>query len=367
MAKENKQTTETSQTSSTAPWSAAQPLLSSLISKYGGMSTDVTGQQQTALNNLNTSAEAIPTNMGQLSSGALGQLFSMNTQPQQDVLTQALKTYQGNMAPSADPANLNPYNTPGFSDAMGTATSDAMKAIKSVYAGSGRDPSGAGSFAGSAGRGIMQATAPILQSQFNINRQNQQGAAGGLLSGALNTEGAVTGQQQAPLTAALSGIQAAPTAAGNYMLPATAQYGAANTNYQQPWLNLASLLQPAVALGSMGSQSQGQGTSTTSQPQNTLSNVMGGISGGLGILGQMMPLMMSDERAKEDIEKIGKTDDNQPIYRFRYKGTPTTQIGLLAQDVLKRKPDAVYQMGGRGGMLMVDLKGATDDAARAAA
>lgn len=68
----------------------------------------------------------------------------------------------------------------------------------------------------------------------------------------------------------------------------------------------------------------------------------------------------SDERLKEDIQKIGETFDKQPIYSYRYKGDHRTQIGLIAQEVEKKHPDAV---GSEAGYRTVDYKKATDDAA----
>lgn len=71
----------------------------------------------------------------------------------------------------------------------------------------------------------------------------------------------------------------------------------------------------------------------------------------------------SDERLKEDAEQIGKTNDGQPIYRFRYKGDPRYQIGLMAQEVASEHPEAV---GKHDGYLTVDYKVATDDAVKRA-
>lgn len=71
----------------------------------------------------------------------------------------------------------------------------------------------------------------------------------------------------------------------------------------------------------------------------------------------------SDERLKEDAEQIGKTNDGQPIYRFRYKGDPRYQIGLMAQEVAQDHPEAV---GKSDGYLTVDYKVATDDAVKRA-
>jgi len=68
----------------------------------------------------------------------------------------------------------------------------------------------------------------------------------------------------------------------------------------------------------------------------------------------------SDRRLKTDIAKIGETFDGQPIYSFKYKGDPRTQIGLMAQDVEKTHPDAV---GLAAGFKTVDYGKATKDAA----
>ncbi len=68
----------------------------------------------------------------------------------------------------------------------------------------------------------------------------------------------------------------------------------------------------------------------------------GSLLGGIGGL-----FSLSDENAKEDMEKIAETDDGIGIFKFRYKGSPKTQIGLKAQDVAKKKPRAVA-MGGDG-------------------
>lgn len=58
--------------------------------------------------------------------------------------------------------------------------------------------------------------------------------------------------------------------------------------------------------------------------------------------------VFSDRRLKEDIRKVGETDEGLPIYKFRYKGEDKdeTHIGYMAQDVEKKHPDAVGEYGG---------------------
>ena len=63
---------------------------------------------------------------------------------------------------------------------------------------------------------------------------------------------------------------------------------------------------------------------------------------------------LSDERAKEDKEKIGETKDGLGIYSYRYKGSPKTEIGLMAQEVVKKKPRAVAKRP--DGLMAVNYK-----------
>ncbi len=51
--------------------------------------------------------------------------------------------------------------------------------------------------------------------------------------------------------------------------------------------------------------------------------------------------MMSDERLKTDVERVGQTGGGIPIYTFRMKGGGPRQIGLMAQDVEKTNPEAI--------------------------
>ena len=55
----------------------------------------------------------------------------------------------------------------------------------------------------------------------------------------------------------------------------------------------------------------------------------------------------SDRRMKKDAKKVGETADGIPIYEFRYKGDKRKrgpkQVGVMAQDVEKVKPEAVVE------------------------
>ncbi len=352
-------TTQTqNQQSQTNPWAPAIPGITNLINQATGLPTSVSPGQSSALQQLMQSAGSLP-NFGQQGSDAISKLFSSSTAPQQNTLSNAYSTLQSNLQGIANPATLDPYSTPGFSDAIKTMTGDITNQVKGVYAGSGRDPSGAGSFAQSLGRGLTQGIAPTIASQFNSNVSNLQGANNALFNAGNTT--AMGGAQlgQIPLTNSLQALQGAGAIPGLFTSPAQAQLGAANTSQSLPFQNIAQALGLLTPTAALGSSTTGSGTSTgqTTQQQSLLSSILGSVLGGTGALGATGAFpssgggagwlsslfAMSDRNLKKDIVRIGATEDDLPIYLFRYKGDETPRLGLMAQDVEKRDPGAVIE------------------------
>ena len=64
------------------------------------------------------------------------------------------------------------------------------------------------------------------------------------------------------------------------------------------------------------------------------------LSGASGFTG------LSDRRLKTDIEKVGERDDGLGVYAFRYLWSPVRHIGVMAQEVLNVKPEAVVHLPG---------------------
>lgn len=136
-----------------------------------------------------------------------------------------------------------------------------------------------------------------------------------------------------------------------------AQYGTAlNAGNQAVNSQLAATASGANTMGTAqgwtgtGNQSLGvwgnaltSGYNAQMAQYNANQNSSSGWGSALGLIGGIATkaLPFSDERVKEDIEPVGKTNDGQTIYRFRYKGDPTPQIGLIAQEVEDKYPQAV--------------------------
>jgi hypothetical protein len=100
-------------------------------------------------------------------------------------------------------------------------------------------------------------------------------------------------------------------------------------------------------------QQQQQNYQTQLAQQNAL---LGGLFG----LGAAGVYKYSDRRLKTKIKKIGKTSDGMNLYSYRYKGSDEPQIGLMAQEVVKKKPEAVATMP--NGLMAVDYDKALEAA-----
>jgi hypothetical protein len=95
-----------------------------------------------------------------------------------------------------------------------------------------------------------------------------------------------------------------------------------------------------------------QGYEKKTQEESPLKSLLGGASLLTGLFGKL-----SDVRAKENVQPVGKLDDGQKVYSYNYKGDPTPEIGLLAQEVEKVRPEAVAT--GPDGLKRVDYGAAT--------
>jgi hypothetical protein len=193
------------------------------------------------------------------------------------------------------------------------------------------------------GQGLSASQQQAALGQQGFAQQLAAAQARQQLGQGLYGMGAGTAQQLAALGtgaqgAALQGAQA-QLAAGQAQQQ-TAQAGL-QALYNQFLQQQAYPFQVAQFLGNiaMGTGALSGSTTTTSQPGS----------------------IFSDIRTKENVREVGKTLDGQPIYSYNYKGDPKTQMGLIAQEVEERHPEAV---GLAGGLKTVNYKKATRDAER---
>lgn len=165
------------------------------------------------------------------------------------------------------------------------------------------------------------------------------------LSGASGANQAASGIENQGINNVLGMISQLPTIQNNKVFDAQQQQGVGSqidnrtqqalqnaiNQWQQgdmeAWSRLGGLITAGSgAAGSYGTQS---GTST----QN---------NGGMGALGGILSLvsMFSDRRLKERIELVGN-ENGFKIYEYSYKGQKARWRGVMAQDVIKTRPDAI--------------------------
>lgn len=127
-----------------------------------------------------------------------------------------------------------------------------------------------------------------------------------------------------------------------------------------PGVAAGDFLTLAPALSSIGAASQLPMDSALRYAAGT-----GGLLGGytnteqkqspglMGILGTGLQAasLFSDERLKTDIRRVGETDEGLGVYTYRIGDGPT-QMGVMAQEVMAKKPDALGEP--RDGFLTVD-------------
>jgi len=297
-------------------------------------------------------------------------------------IAQAVLAQQQNLATAKTAADLLQQ---GYGQALGTAQQQqqlglgaeqanrqAIQQASQQMLGIGQQGFGQGLASSQALSGLGQ---QVYGQQAGYGQNLAQLAQQGFGQGAAQTA------QQAALAQQLYGIgtgtagQAATLGQGVYGLGANTAQSLAGlgTGAQQAALQGA---QAQIGAGTLGQQTQQAGLQALYnqflqqqgypfQVAQFLANIAmgtGALSGTTTQTTQPMGFMgsLSDKRAKEDIEPIGKTFDGQDIVKYRYKGEPQKQIGLIAQDVEKHHPEAV---GLAGGLKTVDYDRATKDAA----
>ena len=179
---------------------------------------------------------------------------------------------------------------------------------------------------GQQGLAAAQAISPLYQQGYQQAVQTAQGQQGVIASDLARQMQA--GQQLGALGsgAQAAALQGAQAQIGAGTLAQQTQQAGDTAQYQQYLQQQGYPFQVAQFLANIaeGTGALSGSTTTSTQPSS----------------------FFSDRRLKHDAKKIGETKDGLPIYSFKYNGDDRTQIGLMAQDVEKKHPEAVGESGG---------------------
>lgn len=260
-------------------------------------------------------------------------------------------------------SSVNNFLSPYLNDVLGSTEALQNQSNQQAQAGQLGNAITSGAFGGDR-TGIAAAN---LQQQLNLSNSN---TIANIANQGFNTAlGAAQTEQGI-------GLQGAQTLAG---IGQTAYGEGANTASETA--GLGSAAQTAALQGSQAQIAAGTVQQQTQQAQDTaqyqqflqeqsypfqVDQFLANIAEGTGSLSgsttttQQPGGFFSDRRLKHDIKKIGETYDGQTLYSYKMHGDDRTHIGLIAQDVEKKHPQAV---GVAGGFKMVDYGKATEKAA----
>ena len=209
-----KETTNT--TSQTAPWGPATNALGRIVGGVESINPGLTVGENTALSNISNRAQDGNPYASQIG-GVANNLLSGGTD-RSGIVNDAYSQYQSQVSPTARGDFLDPNTNPFFEQTQTGIANRLMDQLKAEYVGAGRDPTGAGSYAGNVGERVAAGLAPGFMNLYNSERDRQLGAASNLYTAGNTTGGLLSQFDQQRLGNQVQGIGAADAAlgAGNY-------------------------------------------------------------------------------------------------------------------------------------------------------
>lgn len=280
---------------------------------YGGQFVaGLTGEQQAGINQASQSAQAAQPyygaatgmtlsgaqDVGALTPGQINQYQNPYTQAVVAPTLQALQQQQGQQL--SDQQTQAIKGGAAFGERSNLARNDLMRKQN---------------------LGTAEAIAPLYQQGYQQATQTAMGQQGVVasdmarrLQAGQQLAGLGTGAQQAGIQGAQALLAAGTVGQQTQQADLTAKYQEFLQQQGYPFQTAQFLANIAMGTGALSGS-----TTSTTQPAP----------------------FFSDERLKHDAKKIGETNDGLPIYSFKYNGDDRTQIGLMAQDVEKKKPEAV--------------------------
>ena len=352
---------------------AADQTAQTPFSTYGQSGTAVAPDYSTG----NTGTFVAPINSEQTSGIAATNTAATEAQPYYSAATGVLGSTQASTNPvntaaeigtveAASPitgADINSYLSPYLGDVLSSTEALQNQSNQQQQAGQLGDAITSGAF-GSDRTGIAAAN---LEEQQNL--ANNSTIANIANTGFTTAQGEANTEQQAGLAGANQLASIGSTAYGEGANTAS-ELGALGTGAQTAGLAGANA---QIAAGTVEQQTQQaqdtaqynqflQQQSYPFQVDQFLANIAegtGALSGSTTTTTQPGGFF-SDRRLKRDIKKIGETFDHQDVVTYKMGDDERTRIGLIAQDVEKKHPDAV---GVAGGFKVVDYGKATAKAA----
>lgn len=281
----SKQTQTSQQQTTQNPWAPTIPGLTDLTNKVSGQigNAGLSSRQTGALDAMQSNADAgnpYASRIGILANDMLG-----GGPDRTGYVTGAHDQFGANLAPTIAGDFLDPNKNPFFSNTTNAISSDVMNRVNGMFAGAGRDLSGAN--LNTLASEITKATAPIYAQTYANERGNQIDAMKSAYGAGGNTAGLLSNLDQTKFDTQREGIGVAGQAldANNYGPMQTMAIEAQRLGIPlEQYAKIAGILGP---LGGMGGTSNSSGTATGT---NTMSGAQqfATIAGGLNNTGKFL-------------------------------------------------------------------------------
>ncbi len=267
-----------SQTS--APWAPAQASLQGILGQLNPQSAGITGAENAAISGLASNAsQGNPFSAG--ISGVASNLLAGGGPDRTGMVNDAYSQYQAALNPFARGDYVNPESNPALRGYLDVIKGDITKSLGAGYAGSGRAPSGAGSYGTNWAEGYTRGAAPVVLDAYNQGIAGQRSAIDSMFGAGGTTAGLLSGLDQTKLGNQVAGVQAAgaATEAQNAPFMQMLQVEAARRGIPlQALAQMAGIAQPIAGLGGQV-DSSGQSSKEMSGAEQ-----FGAIAGGIGKL-----------------------------------------------------------------------------------
>lgn len=268
----------TSTQASRDPWERTIHPLGELIAKLrsGIAGSGLSATESRALDALAANAGAGNPYAGDIA-GLAKDLLAGGGPDRTGLVGDAYRRLQDDLAPFARGDFVDPSANPHWQKYLATVSDDVQNRVNGMFAGAGRDLSGANQ--ASLARGIAEGTAPIAASWYDRERERQLGAIDRLQRAGAQTGGLLAQLDQARLDNRVRGVEVAGAAQSAQDSPflRLLQVEAQRRGIPMQTLSqLAGMLVPIAGLGG-SSRSDSQGFQSRTERSDPVRNTIDGI------------------------------------------------------------------------------------------
>ena len=237
-------------------------LLDNLLGKVGNVNSDLTGAEDAALRALagrGAAGNPFAPQIGSLASDLLS-----GGPDRTGLVSGAYDAYKTALTPFARGDYVNPASNPALQSYLDTIRNDVTGSVNGMFAGAGRDLSGAN--LQTLSRGIAQGEAPVLADAYNTATNNQMSAIDKLYGAGGSTAGLLSNLDQTALANRQAGVGVSDAALGAQNYGSNQLLAVEAMRRGIPLDALQKIAAMGIPIAGLGQSSTGTSTEQTNVP-----------------------------------------------------------------------------------------------------